>query len=174
MNNKPITKKVIIILICLGCVVFYLFSSGIIVLDHSAVYKGEIVKWKGKTYVVSGSTNYTEGKKVLAKTTDGCQVIEVEEDPTHNAIVVRSFIDNFFFVAVDYEFPEEYGWKPIDLDRSDDIDQQSNTPAEATQPDTEYSEATKSNNATEATNINEHEPITSQSSSTADTAQAST
>lgn len=135
MKNKPIMKRIIIISICLGCVIFYLFSSGIIVLDNSAVYKGEIVEWKGKTYVVSGSTNYTEGKRI-AKTKDGWSINEVEEDPTHNAIVLRSFIDNFFYVAVDYEFPEEYGWKPIDLDRSD-IDQQSNSPAEATQTSTE-------------------------------------
>lgn len=168
MNNKRIIKNIIIISICCVGILIFLFNTGIIVLDHSAVYKGEIVEWQGKTYVVSGSTNYTEGKKVLAKTTDGCQVIEVEEDPTHNAIVVRSFIDNFFFVAVDYEFPEEYGWKPIDLDRSDDIDQQSNSPAKTTQAGTEHIEAT------EATKNNEHEPITNQSSSTADTAQAST
>ncbi len=139
MKNKRIIKNIIIISICCVGILLFLFNTGIIVLDHSAVYKGEIVEWKGKTYVVSGSTNYTEGKKVLAKTTDGWQVIEVEEDPTHNAIVLRSFIDNFFYVAVDYEFPEEYGWKPIDIQLPDTAYQNS-SPTNATQPNTKYNE----------------------------------
>lgn len=134
MKNKRIIKNIIIISICCVGILLFLFNTGIIVLDHSAVYKGEIVEWKGKTYVVSGSTNYTEGKRI-AKTKDGWSVNEVEEDPTHNAIVLRSFIDNFFYVAVDYKFPEEYDWKPIAIDLPDTA-YQNNSPANATQPST--------------------------------------
>ena len=81
----------------------YLLANGIIVFDHSGVRRGEGVYWNDVLYVPS-SGEYSEGK-TIAKTEDGWQINEVEEDQTHTFIVMRSFLDQSLLVREDYEIP---------------------------------------------------------------------
>lgn len=66
--------------------------------------KGGFV-WKGAQYVLS-SGEYTEGK-TIAKTKDGSQINEIEEDETHSFLVMRSFLDQDLYVREDYKVPED-------------------------------------------------------------------
>ena len=86
-----------------GLVVVLLIANGIIVFDHSGVRRGEGVYWNNTLYVLC-SGEYTEGK-TIAKTNDGWQINEVEEDDTHTFIVMRSFLDDSLLVREDYDIP---------------------------------------------------------------------
>ncbi len=100
-------KKIFIIsgiIIASLLVIALLFSSGIIVLDRSAVRVGEGVRWNGSLYLPY-SGDYTEGK-TIAKTKDGWNINEVKEDKSHRFIVLRSFIDQYPLVREDYEIPK--------------------------------------------------------------------
>ena len=87
MKSKRIAVRVIIAL----------FNIGVLVLDHSAMYKNGQIEWNGKIYVPCGEQRYNEGR-TLAKTTDGSWSINGEEgDSSHNFIVLRSFLDQYLF-----------------------------------------------------------------------------
>ena len=86
-----------------GLVVVLLIANGIIVFDHSGVRRGEGVYWNNTLYVLC-SGEYAEGK-TIAKTNDGWQINEVEEDDTHTFIVMRSFLDDSLLVREDYDIP---------------------------------------------------------------------
>lgn len=101
-------KKLKITLGFVAVVVIALFglmvANGIIVFDHSAVRK-EVndITWKGVNYfAVYGK--YREGK-TIAKTKDGFQICEVEENKSHTFIGLRSFLDNWLLVREDYVIP---------------------------------------------------------------------
>lgn len=83
---------------------FFLLVSGIIVLDHSAVRRGEGIFWCDTLYVPAYG-EYSEGK-TLAKTKDGWRVNAVEEDPGRTFVVLRSFLDQYLLVREDYEIPD--------------------------------------------------------------------
>jgi len=87
--------------------VVLLIANGVIVFDHSGVRRGEGVYWNGVLYVPA-SGEYSEGK-TIAKTTDGWQINEVEEDPSHTFIVLRSFLDQSLLVREDYDIPDSGG-----------------------------------------------------------------
>ena len=88
------------ILALLAAAIFlWLISSGAIVFDHSGERWGEGLYWNGYYYVQTGGS-YDEGK-TIAKTTDGWQINEVEGDPEHIYVVLRSFLDNYLLVRED-------------------------------------------------------------------------
>ena len=106
MKSKSL--KCIIICLC----IFLVFSigafallcgSGFIVFDNSAIVYAEILTWNEKNYVPTGG-EYTEGR-TIAKSKDGWNINEAEEDPSHTFIVARSFIDQYLYVADDYTIP---------------------------------------------------------------------
>lgn len=106
MNNKLIKY---IIAACVSFVILIgifvlLCHSGVIVTDRSAIVGIEGMIWNGKGYsTVSGQ--YTEGR-TIAKSADGSwDINEVKEDPSHNFVVVRSFLDQRLYVADDYIIP---------------------------------------------------------------------
>jgi len=82
----------------------YLFAGGVIVLDHSAVRRGEGVCWRDTLYVPAYG-EYSEGR-TLAKTEDGWRINAVKEDPSHTFVVLRSFLDQYLLVREDYEIPD--------------------------------------------------------------------
>ena len=82
-----------------------LIINGTIVLDHSAKQGFEhSVTWKGKTYVQKYYRHSGEGK-TLARTDRGFDLNEVEDDPNHDFLVVRSFLDQYNLVNEDYVIP---------------------------------------------------------------------
>ena len=91
------------IVVAMAMLLVFLFANGIIVFDHSGVRRGEGVYWNDVLYVPA-SGEYSEGK-TIAKTNDGWQINEVEEDDTHTFIVMRSFLDQSLLVREDYEVP---------------------------------------------------------------------
>ena len=91
------------IVVAMAMLLAFLFANGIIVFDHSGVRRGEGVYWNNALYVPA-SGEYSEGK-TIAKTNDGWQINEVEEDDTHTFIVMRSFLDQSLLVREDYEIP---------------------------------------------------------------------
>lgn len=98
-------KKILTITVCLIAVAVLVFSSGVIVTDHSAVYSSEGLNWNGSFYKVCSGV-YEEGKTV-AKTTDGNWSLNVvENDKENNFIVVRSFLDSSLLVRSDYKISE--------------------------------------------------------------------
>lgn len=104
MKNK---KLVICICIAVAAVsiVAALILTGVIVLDRSGERLFENgLRWKGNDYVaVSGK--YHEGK-TIAKTKDGFNINEVEEDDSHTFLVVRSFLDQWLVVREGYNIPK--------------------------------------------------------------------
>ena len=74
-------------------VIVLLIAKGVIVSDHSGECRGDGVYWNNVHYI-SCSGGYTEGK-TIAKTNDGSQINQVEEDTTHTFIVLRSFLDQY-------------------------------------------------------------------------------
>lgn len=117
-------KKLMVRGLCLLCIlaaVFFLFSSGIIVLDHSAEQRGQdTIYWNG-SYYDTCTGEYREGK-TIAKTSDGSwDINEVRGDPSHTFLVMRSFLDQYLLVKREYEIPTSgtvtaavwYGREPI-------------------------------------------------------------
>ena len=100
-------KKWLLFLSIVAIITVFLFATGILVLDHSAQRGFEnSVTWKGHTYVVYPYNDYDEGR-TIAKTTDGLRINEIEEDPTHTFIVLRSFLDQWLLVREDYNIPTD-------------------------------------------------------------------
>ena len=101
-------RGLIIALVCLLCLVailVLLWRSGIFLYDRSAEYAGNRLYWKGRVYVSVAACDLTEGRG-LAKTRDGTWTVHaVKEDPTHTFVVLRSFLDQYLFVAEDYTIP---------------------------------------------------------------------
>ena len=103
MQKQEKAKVLIGIIVAMAMLLVFLFANGIIVFDHSGVRRGEGVYWNDVLYVPA-SGEYSEGK-TIAKTNDGWQINEVEEDDTHTFIVLRSFLDQSLLVREDYEVP---------------------------------------------------------------------
>ena len=103
MQKSEKVRMLFCIVLVMTLLFVFLFENGIIVFDHSGVRKGEGVYWNDVLYVPSSGA-HSEGK-TIAKTTDGWQINEVEEDPSHTFIVLRSFLDNYLLVREDYEIP---------------------------------------------------------------------
>ena len=100
-------KKLLIFFSVIVAIGIFLFASGILVLDHSAQRGFEnSVTWGGHTYVEYSYSGYHEGK-TIAKTTDGLRINEIDEDPTHTFIVLRSFLDQWLLVREDYSIPSD-------------------------------------------------------------------
>lgn len=98
-------RKIIVAVLCLAVAVAVIFSSGLIVTDHSAVYSAEGLNWNGAFYK-NCSGIYEEGK-TIAKTNDGTWSINaVSGDKNHNFVVARSFLDESLLVRSDYKIPE--------------------------------------------------------------------
>lgn len=104
-----------IILLIILTVSIVLIINGVIVTDYSARIVGESVEWNNKTYHLCAGS-HSEGKIIaIAPDTEGrkitewsfTQVNEVEEDPSHTFIVLRSFLDQRLYVADDYTIPKE-------------------------------------------------------------------
>ncbi|MBQ3009810.1 MAG: hypothetical protein IJA20_02430 [Methanocorpusculum sp.] len=104
---KGRTRKSLILLLALAVVILavaaLLIAQGVIVFDRSGQRRGEGVYWKDTMYVPSYG-EYSEGR-TIAKTEDGWQINEVEEDSSHTFIVLRSFLDQSLLVRDDYEIP---------------------------------------------------------------------
>ena len=99
-----IARIFLCIAILAAAIILPLWRSGAFVTDHSALYEGNTLYWNGKRYSPI-TAEYTEGR-TIAKTGDGKWVInEVKEDPTHQFVVVRSFLDQYLFVADDCQVP---------------------------------------------------------------------
>ena len=103
MQRQGKAKMLIGIVVAMAMLLVFLFANGIIVFDHSGVGRGEGVYWNDILYVPA-SGEYSEGK-TIAKTNDGWQINEVEEDDTHTFIVMRSFLDQSLLVREDYDVP---------------------------------------------------------------------
>ncbi len=104
--NKKLLISIISIAVVVITIFIFLFATGIIVTDYSAErgFENSVV-WQGHTYVsYSYQGEYHEGK-TIAKTTDGLQINEIKEDPTHTFIVLRSFTDQWLLVREDYVIP---------------------------------------------------------------------
>lgn len=107
MKKKWLIVSVSIV-VFLAAIVGLLFATGILVTDHSAQrgFENSVI-WQGHTYVpYSYPGEYHEGK-TIAMTTDGLRINEVEEDPTHTFIVLRSFLDQWLLVREEYLFSED-------------------------------------------------------------------
>lgn len=91
------------ILVAAILVIVLLIAKGVMVFDHSGERRGDGLYWNNAHYI-SCSGEYTEGK-TIAKTNDGFQINQVEEDTTHTFIVLRSFLDQYLLVREDYEIP---------------------------------------------------------------------
>lgn len=102
MKSKFLKRIIICLCVFLGIFVL-LWGSGFIVFDNSAIVYAESLIWNEKNYVATGG-EYTEGR-TIAKSKDGWSINEVEEDPSHTFVVVRSFIDQYLYVADDYTIP---------------------------------------------------------------------
>lgn len=105
MKNKKIKIAVGCIAAAAVLVFGLMVSKGVIVLDRSAERGFEnSIKWKDSTYIpVSGK--YHEGK-TLARTKDGLDINEVEEDDSNTFLVARSFLDQWLVVREDYAIPK--------------------------------------------------------------------
>ena len=103
MQKRKRIRILIGTVLAMALSIVFLFTNGIIVLDHSGVRRGEGVYWNDVLYVPC-SGEYSEGK-TIAKTTDGWQINEVKEDPSHTFIVLRSFLDQSLLVREDYSIP---------------------------------------------------------------------
>lgn len=100
MKQSIIVVRVAVLAALAAAVLFWLFSSGVIVFDHSGERRGEgSLYWNGCVYVPA-SGDYDEGR-TIAKTTDGWQINEVEGDPEHIYVVLRSFLDDYLLVRED-------------------------------------------------------------------------
>lgn len=94
----------IVVILIGGFVVMVLQSLGFFVTDRSVeVYLEEMV-WNGREYT-GASGEYSEGK-TIARSKDGWNLNEVKEDPSHNFVVIRSFLDQYLYVASDYTIPK--------------------------------------------------------------------
>ena len=83
-----------------GCL---LWQMGCFVTDRSVAVGLESLEWQGRRYnPVYGK--YDAGR-VIAKTTDGLDVHEIDGDPDHNFLLVASFVDSNLYVCDDYEIP---------------------------------------------------------------------
>lgn len=81
-----------------------IFRTHFYAYDRTAIYKGNVLEWKGVTYIETSGI-YIEGK-TIAKTKDGSwHINEVKEDKTHTFIVLRSFLDQYLYVREDYKIP---------------------------------------------------------------------
>ena len=104
-------KKILIPSIAIGSAllllfgVFLLFHTGVIVTDHSANASFSSAQWQGRSYYAITGKYSTE--KRVAKSKEGLSIYEVEDDPSHNFIEVRSFLDQSLMVAGDYTIPTE-------------------------------------------------------------------
>ncbi len=97
-------RRVLPAALCAALALFlFLVFQGVIVFDHSGVRRGEGLVWNGVSYDLC-SGDYTEGR-TIAKTEDGWHIREVEEDPSHSFLVLRSFLDQYLVVREDYEIP---------------------------------------------------------------------
>lgn len=103
MQKRKKVQTLIGIVLAMVLLLILLFTNGVIVFDHSGVRRGEGVYWNDILYVPA-SGEYSEGK-TIAKTNDGWQINEVEEDDTHTFIVMRSFLDQSLLVREDYDIP---------------------------------------------------------------------
>jgi len=94
--------------IAAACLLLQLWYSGVFVTDYSvAVYAEGGMRWQGRVYQKVGSTSgYTEGR-TLAKSENGWKLNEVREDPSHNIVIVRSFLDQYLYVAEGHEIPAD-------------------------------------------------------------------
>ena len=101
---RKLTKPAIIALCIIAGTLFLLWNNGVFITDRSAQVGAEGMLWKGKSYsMVNGQ--YTEGK-TIAKSANGWDINEVKEDPSHTFVVARSFLDQYLYVADDYDIPE--------------------------------------------------------------------
>jgi len=103
MQKRERVRMLIGVVLTIALLVVLLIRNGVIVFDRSGVRRGEGVYWNGVLYVPA-SGQYSEGK-TIAKTNDGWQINEVEEDDTHTFVVMRSFLDNCLLVREDYDIP---------------------------------------------------------------------
>ena len=104
MLSKKLVKIGLIVFLVFG-LLFVLVLNGILVFDYSAVLNSEELYWNGNTYI-SCSGIYSEGK-TIAKTKDGqWSINEIDEDPSHTFVVVRSFLDDSLYVRKDYQIPQ--------------------------------------------------------------------
>lgn len=104
MKRKGYISAALIFIVLALFFVIILWRNGGLITDRSAEYTGEGLYWNGRVYRTMGDCDYTEGR-VLAKTHNGWKVCAVKEDPAHNFLVVRSFLDNHLLVAEDYRIP---------------------------------------------------------------------
>lgn len=109
-NGEPINmeknKKLKTGIICsiLLAAVLWICFKGVIVFDYSAEQRGDYLYWNNAVYTYSSGA-YREGK-TIAKTRDKAQVNQVEEDPSHTFVVLRSFLDQSLYVREDYPVPD--------------------------------------------------------------------
>lgn len=103
VKNKKLKTGIIICSILLAAVLWICFK-GVIVFDYSAEQRGDYLYWDGAVYTYSSGA-YREGK-TIAKTRDKAQVNQVEEDPSHTFVVLRSFLDQSLYVREDYPVPD--------------------------------------------------------------------
>ncbi len=104
MKNKKLYALLGMVAI-IGAVLVAMVINGVIVLDRSGERLFENgLRWKANDYTqISGK--YSEGK-TIAKTKDGLDINEVEEDDSHTFLVVRSFLDQWLVVRDDYNIPK--------------------------------------------------------------------
>ncbi len=112
--SKKLVKIGLIVFLVFG-LLFVLVLNGILVFDYSAVLNSEELYWNGNAYI-SCSGIYSEGK-TIAKTADGQWAInEIDEDPSHTFVVVRSFLDDSLYVRKDYQVPQSGDANSVYLD----------------------------------------------------------
>ena len=108
MKKWFITIGVILLIILIVGLV--LTVNGVIVTDYSAHIVGESVEWNNRTYHPCVGY-YSEGDTIAIAASDAgggkWSLNEVEEDPSHTFIVLRSFLDQRLYVADDYTIPKE-------------------------------------------------------------------
>ncbi|MBE6960168.1 MAG: hypothetical protein E7448_05555 [Ruminococcaceae bacterium] len=104
-------------LVIAGGAIYVMWDLGVFITDDSAAVYVEFMEWNGKRYVeISG--RYSEGR-AIAKTKDGnAKINEVEEDPSHTFVVVRSFLDDQLYVLKSYHIPQSGELTTVCWDRT--------------------------------------------------------
>ncbi len=104
---KKIKKNITTLIVSLAIIILVAFISipKLLVTDRSAVSYGNGIIWNDVKYIPTSAGGYHE-KKTVAKTSDGWNVVEIKEDPSHTFIVQRSFLDNYLLVDESYVIPK--------------------------------------------------------------------
>ncbi len=105
MKKRDIAITASIVAFSILILIAFISIPKLFVTDRSAVSYGNGIIWNDVKYIPASAGGYHE-KRTVAKTSDGWNVVEIKEDPSHTFIVRRSFLDNYLLVNESYAIPK--------------------------------------------------------------------